>query len=40
MKKLYENVELQLVFFVEEDVIRTSSSDNVGNFPDFPENFG
>ena len=40
MKKIYENVELEVVFFLNEDVIRTSNNDNVGNMPDFPENFG
>ena len=40
MKKTYENVELEVLFFLEEDVIRTSQSDNVTPMPDFPENFG
>lgn len=40
MKKIYENVELEVLFFLEEDVIRTSQSDNIENMPDFPENFG
>ena len=40
MKKIYENIELELLFFSEEDVIRTSQSDNIENMPDFPENFG
>lgn len=40
MKKLYENVQLELVFFTEEDVIRTSQKDDTADFPDFPENFG
>lgn len=40
MKKIYDNVELEVLFFLEEDVIRTSQSDNIENMPDFPENFG
>ncbi len=37
MKKTYQEIELVLIA-LEEDVIRTS--DNVGEMPDFPENFG
>jgi len=37
--KTYQNLELEVVFFLEEDVIRTSNNDNVGEMPDFPENF-
>ena len=40
MKKIYKNIELEVLFFSEEDVIRTSQSDNIENMPDFPENFG
>ncbi len=39
MKKIYKNIELELVFLVE-DVVRTSQNDNVEDMPDFPENFG
>ena len=39
MKKMYENMQIELVFFVE-DVVRTSQNDNVEDMPDFPENFG
>ena len=39
MKKIYENMELKVVFFNEEDIVRTSQNDNVGIMPDFPENF-
>ena len=40
MKRNYENVELEIVFFCSDDVIRTSNNDNVENMPDFPEDFG
>ena len=40
MKKIYENVELEVVFFFEEDIVRTSSYDNVEEMPEFPETFG
>jgi hypothetical protein len=40
MKKQYEILELKLVIFGMEDVIRTSQNDNVEDMPDFPENFG
>ena len=36
---MYENMQIELVFFVE-DVVRTSQNDNVEDMPDFPENFG
>ena len=39
MKKIYKNMELEVVFFNEEDIVRTSKNDNVENMPDFPENF-
>ena len=39
MKRNYENVELEIVFFCSEDVIRTSQNDNVGEMPEFPEDF-
>jgi hypothetical protein len=40
MKKIYENVELEVLFFAEEDVIRTSNNDNTAEMPEFPEDFG
>ena len=40
MKKMYENVELELVFFSTEDIVRTSQNDNVTDMPEFPEDFG
>ena len=39
MKKIYENMEIELVFLVE-DVVRTSFNDNISDMPDFPEDFG
>ena len=39
MKNIYENVELEVLFFGEEDVIRTSKNDNTTDMPDFPEDF-
>ena len=39
MKKIYENVELEVVFFFGEDIVRTSNNDNVTDMPKFPENF-
>lgn len=38
--KQYEELTLEVVFFLEEDVVRTSQNDNVSDMPDFPENFG
>ena len=39
MKKTYERLEISLLSFSEEDIVRTSQNDNVGNMPDFPEDF-
>lgn len=39
MKKTYECLEISLRSFGEEDIVRTSQNDNVGNMPDFPEYF-
>lgn len=39
MMKKYENVELEIVFFCNEDIVRTSPTDNLEDVPDFPENF-
>lgn len=40
MKKLYENVDLKVLFFCSEDVLTSSaddSQDNVGDLIEFPE---
>ena len=39
MKKVYENITMDLVFFHEEDIVRTSQNDNIESVPDFPEDF-
>ena len=39
MKKNFENIELNIVAFYEEDVIRTSSYDNVTDMPEYPEDW-
>ena len=39
MKKLYKEIKLNVVFFCEEDIVRTSQNDNVEDMPEFPENF-
>ncbi len=39
MKRTYEIIELEIVFFCAEDVIRTSQNDNTEVMPDFPEDF-
>ena len=39
MKKVYENITMDLVFFYEEDIVRTSQNDNIESVPDFPEDF-
>ena len=39
MKMQYENIKLEVLFFSEEDVIRTSQNDTVGEMPEFPEDF-
>ena len=36
MKKIYQEMELILVFLTEE-IVRTSQNDNIGEMPDFPE---
>jgi hypothetical protein len=40
MKKFYEKAELKVLVFLEEDVIRTSPTDNDVPMPDFPEDIG
>ena len=37
--KLYEKVELEIIFLNNADVIRTSQNDTVEPMPDFPEIF-
>lgn len=38
MKKLYEGMNLEVIFFLN-DVITGSNDDNVTDMPDFPEYF-
>jgi len=40
MKRNYENIEIKIVLFSNDDIIRTSNDDNVEPMPDFPEMFG
>ena len=37
--KLYEKIEMEIIFLSSDDVIRTSQNDNVEEMPDFPEMF-
>ncbi len=37
--KLYEKIEMEIIFLCDEDVIKTSQNDNVETMPDFPEIF-
>ena len=37
--KLYEKIEMQIIFLQNDDVIITSQNDNVEDMPEFPENF-
>lgn len=39
MKKTYENICIDLVFFYDMDIVRTSQNDNIESVPDFPEDF-
>lgn len=39
MKKIYQEMELVVIFFTEE-IVRTSQNDNVEDMPDFPEFLG
>jgi hypothetical protein len=39
MKKTYQEMHLEVVLFAQEDIVRTSNNDNVGEMPEFPENF-
>lgn len=36
MKNIYEKAELEVILFAS-DVVRTSSNDNVVDFPELPE---
>ena len=40
MKRNYENIQLKIIYFSAEDIVKTSNNDNVSDMPDFPENFG
>ncbi len=40
MKKIYQEIEIKIIAFLEEDVIRTSTNDNLESMPDFPEFIG
>ena len=39
MKKTYENMSIDLVFFYDMDIVRTSQNDNIESIPNFPEDF-
>lgn len=39
MKKTYQEMQLKVIIFIKEDIIKTSQSDNVADMPEFPENF-
>ena len=39
MKKTYENISIDLVFFYDMDIVRTSQNDNIESVLDFPEDF-
>jgi hypothetical protein len=39
MKKNFETITLEIVTIYDEDVIRTSSYDNVESMIEFPEDF-
>ena len=38
--KQYEQLQLEIILFIAEDVVRTSNDDNQTPMPDFPENWG
>ncbi len=40
MKSNYENIEIKIILFSNDDIIKTSNDDNVEEMPDFPEMFG
>lgn len=37
MKKTYFNAEIEVIYLIEEDCIRTSLNDQVESVKDFPE---
>ena len=39
MEKYYETLEMEIVLFSSDDIVRTSFGDNVTEFPEYPENF-
>ena len=39
MKRTYQEMQIEMIIFFEEDIIKTSQSDNMANMPDFPEDF-
>ena len=39
MKKNYQEMQLDVIFFTEE-IVRTSQNDNVEDMPEFPEFLG
>lgn len=39
MKRKFENIKLEVLFFDTEDIIRTSQNDNVVDLPEFDEEF-
>ncbi len=39
MKRIYQEIELEVIVFAQEDIVRTSNNDNVEEMPDFPEDF-
>ena len=40
MKRIYEQIQLEVVIFSQEDIIKTSQNDNTAEMPDFPEFLG
>ena len=40
MKKIYEKAQVEVLIFLEEDIVRTSQNDNLEQMPDFPEDIG
>ena len=40
MGTCYEGLEVNIILFKTDDIVRTSVWDNVTEFPDYPENFG
>ena len=43
MKKIYRNIDLEIIYFLEEDIVTASyneDDDNLEPMPDFPEGMG